>query len=87
MGNFGPAEMLVIGIFALLVFGPQKLPEMARSFGRAIREFKKATGELTQELKLDMDDPAHKKADSSAKKTDSSAKKPDPPKDLRPGPR
>ena len=35
MGNFGPAEMLVIGVFALLVFGPQKLPEMARPWQAA----------------------------------------------------
>lgn len=81
MGNFGPAEMLVIGVFALLVFGPQKLPEMARQFGRAIREFKKATNELTSELKLGMDEPA-KPSKSNA--TDGKA---DPPKELRPGPR
>lgn len=81
MGNFGPAEMLVIGVFALLVFGPQKLPEMARQVGRAIREFKKATNELTSELKLGMDEPA-KPSKSSA--TDGKA---DPPKELRPGPR
>jgi len=81
MGNFGPAEMLVIGVFALLVFGPQKLPEMARSVGRAIREFKKATGELTQELKLGMDEPA------PPAKSVSKQSKPDEPKELRPGPR
>lgn len=81
MGNFGPAEMLVIGVFALLVFGPQKLPEMARSVGRAIREFKKATGELTQELKLGMDEPAAP-AKSVPKQSE-----PDEPKELRPGPR
>jgi sec-independent protein translocase protein TatA len=78
MGNFGPAEMLVIGVFALLVFGPQKLPEMARQFGRALREFKKATSELTDELKLGMDQPA------SSAKPDTRT---DPPKELRPGPR
>jgi sec-independent protein translocase protein TatA len=80
MGNFGPAEMLVIGVFALLVFGPQKLPEMARQFGRAIREFKKATSELTDELKLGMDQPASPKTKPAETKTD-------PPKELRPGPR
>ncbi|CAN5820657.1 twin-arginine translocase TatA/TatE family subunit [soil metagenome] len=80
MGNFGPAEMLVIGVFALLVFGPHKLPEMARSFGRAIREFKKATSELTRELNLGLDDPVPPKADASSQK-------PDPSKELRPGPR
>lgn len=81
MGNFGPAEMLVIGVFALLVFGPQKLPEMARSFGRAIREFKKATGELTQELKLGIDEPA------APTKPASKGSGPDQPKELRPGPK
>lgn len=81
MGNFGPAEMLVIGVFALLVFGPQKLPEMARQFGRAIREFKKATSELTDELKLGMDQPA------PTTKTKAAETKTDPPKELRPGPR
>lgn len=86
MGNFGPAELLVIGVFALLVFGPQKLPEMARSFGRAIREFKKATGEFTKELSLEADD----KPAESAKPGSSTVSKPSDtgePKELRPGPR
>ncbi|MGH2809980.1 MAG: Sec-independent protein translocase subunit TatA/TatB [Actinomycetota bacterium] len=47
--------MLVIAIFALIVFGPKKLPEVARSAGRALREFKQATGELTEELKAGLD--------------------------------
>ena len=81
MGNFGPAEMLVIGVFALLVFGPQKLPEMARSLGRAIREFKRATGEFSQELKMSLDEPSRPSASSSK------ASRQDPPKELRPGPR
>lgn len=81
MGNVGIAEVLVIGVFALLVFGPQKLPEMARSFGRAIREFKKATGELTDELKLELDKPA------PPTKATGKPSKPDEPKPPRPGPR
>ena len=56
MGNFGVSEMLVIAIFALIVFGPKKLPEVARSAGRALREFKRATGELTDELKAGLDE-------------------------------
>lgn len=51
MGNFGPVEMLIIAVFALIVFGPRKLPDVARSAGRALREFKRATGEMTEELK------------------------------------
>lgn len=81
MGNFGPAEMLVIGVFALLVFGPQKLPEMARSVGRAIREFKRATGEFTQELQAGLDTPSPK-----AKPVSAEPKKAEP-RELRPGPR
>lgn len=73
--------MLVIGVFALLVFGPQKLPEMARSFGRAIREFKKATGELTDELKLEMDRPV------TPTKAAAKDQEPEEPKPPRPGPR
>jgi len=42
MGNLGWGEMMVIAIFALLLFGPKKLPEMGKSLGTAIQEFKKA---------------------------------------------
>src|SRR5207247_11469000 len=46
MGQLGFGEMLVIFIVALLVFGPKKLPELGKSLGKGIREFKKATEEL-----------------------------------------
>src|SRR5215472_1764134 len=46
MGSLGFSEMLVIFIVALLVFGPKKLPELGKSLGKGIREFKKATEEL-----------------------------------------
>ena len=46
MGQLGFAEMLVIFIVALLVFGPKKLPELGKSLGKGIRELKKATDEL-----------------------------------------
>jgi len=45
-GNIGFPEMVVIMIIALLVFGPKKLPEIGRSIGKAMREFKKATEEI-----------------------------------------
>ena len=46
MGQLGISEMLVIFIIALLVFGPKKLPELGKSLGKGIREFRKATEDL-----------------------------------------
>lgn len=46
MFNIGMTEMLIIGAIALLVLGPSKLPEVARSLGRGLRTLRKATNEL-----------------------------------------
>lgn len=45
-GSVGPAELILIFIIALLVFGPKKLPEVGKSVGKALREFKKASEEI-----------------------------------------
>jgi len=45
--GLGIKEMLLIGIALLIFFGPSKLPELGTAFGKSIREFKKATRELT----------------------------------------
>ncbi|MGB8952652.1 MAG: Sec-independent protein translocase protein TatB [Candidatus Aminicenantales bacterium] len=45
-GNIGFPELLIILAIALLVFGPKKLPEVGRSIGRAIREFRKTSDEI-----------------------------------------
>lgn len=50
MFNFGGGELLIIGGIILLLFGPSQLPKMARGFGQAIREFKKAQREITDEI-------------------------------------
>ena len=42
MPNIGPMEIIVLGVIAALLFGPHKLPELARSLGRHTREFKEA---------------------------------------------
>ena len=39
-GNIGPLEIAIVVIIALLVFGPKRLPELGRSLGKGIREFK-----------------------------------------------
>jgi sec-independent protein translocase protein TatA len=40
LGNIGPLEIIVVLIIALIVFGPKRLPELGRSLGRGIREFR-----------------------------------------------
>jgi TatA/E family protein of Tat protein translocase len=45
-GSIGLQEMMVIMALALLVFGPKKLPEVGRTIGKAIREFRKSTEEI-----------------------------------------
>jgi sec-independent protein translocase protein TatA len=52
MPNIGPLEIVVILIVALLVFGPKRLPELGRSMGKGIREFK---GSLAGESKDEND--------------------------------
>jgi sec-independent protein translocase protein TatA len=42
MPNIGPLEIVVVLIIVLIVFGPKRLPEMGRSLGRGIREFKES---------------------------------------------
>jgi TatA/E family protein of Tat protein translocase len=58
MFDIGLQEMLVIGVLALLVFGPSKLPELGRMFGRALREFRRASDEFrsTVETNLHIND-------------------------------
>jgi TatA/E family protein of Tat protein translocase len=49
-GSIGMAEMVVIFLIALLVFGPRKLPELGKSLGRSLAEFKRASNELRNTL-------------------------------------
>ena len=44
LGNIGPLEIIVVLIIALVVFGPKRLPELGRSLGRGIREFRGSIG-------------------------------------------
>ena len=50
MGSLGPMELIIIGIIALLVFGPKKLPELGSGLGKAIRDFKSAMSETTEQI-------------------------------------
>jgi TatA/E family protein of Tat protein translocase len=53
MFGIGMPEMILILAIALIVLGPKKLPDLAKSLGRAMREFKKATTELKESIDVD----------------------------------
>lgn len=49
-GNIGFPELLVIMAIALLIFGPKKLPEVGKSLGKALREFRRTTDEIKEKI-------------------------------------
>ena len=49
-GSLGMPELVIILVIALIIFGPRKLPELGRSLGKSIGEFKKASNELRSTL-------------------------------------
>ncbi|WP_034386828.1 twin-arginine translocase TatA/TatE family subunit [Deinococcus sp. YIM 77859] len=55
MPNIGAPEVLIILLVALLVFGPRKLPELGRGVGQALREFRRSTGQVTEELRAGLE--------------------------------
>ncbi|MDF2722660.1 MAG: tatA [Paenibacillus sp.] len=55
-GNIGIGGLVLILIIALIIFGPSKLPELGRAFGRTLSEFKNSTRELVSADKEDKED-------------------------------
>ena len=56
MFNLGPEEIILILVIALIVFGPKRLPEIGRTVGRSLREFRRASEEIKGQLDLGLDD-------------------------------
>ncbi len=54
--NLGGGEIILILALVLILFGAKKLPELAKGLGSGIKEFKKATREVTDEIQTAMDD-------------------------------
>lgn len=50
MSGIGTPGLIIILLVALLLFGPKKLPELGASIGKTLREFKKASREITEDM-------------------------------------
>ena len=70
-GPIGMQEMLFIMAAALLIFGPRKLPELGRTLGRGMAEFRRATSDLKRSIDVELDEekrpPPPRRIDKSKK--------------------
>ena len=77
LGSIGMPELIVIFVIALIIFGPRKLPELGRSLGRSINEFKRASNELKntleEEIRVDEQRAAAPKPAAAAPTVEASA--------------
>ncbi|NYB75133.1 twin-arginine translocase TatA/TatE family subunit [Sedimentibacter hydroxybenzoicus DSM 7310] len=70
MGRLGPGELILLLAIALVIFGPSKLPELGKSLGRTVNEFKKFSNDLKVDVSLDENKPTKtdKKEDKNSSK-------------------
>lgn len=54
--NVGPVELIIVLVIALLVIGPRRLPEMGNAVGKTIREFRKASTEVSEATTIDFEE-------------------------------
>lgn len=66
--NINGPEILLIFLIVLLLFGAKRLPELFKSFGKSIREFKKATSEIEDDIRTAMDEEPKKPKPTPAPK-------------------
>jgi TatA/E family protein of Tat protein translocase len=69
MGGLGMQEMIIVLVIALIVFGPKKLPELGKSLGKGIAEFKKASSELAKTWQEEADAEKEPEAPPADKST------------------
>lgn len=60
LGNLGPMEMFLILLIVIIFFGAKKIPELARGLGQGIKEFKKASSDIKQEIEEGVKDTEKK---------------------------
>ena len=66
-GSIGMPELIIILVIALIIFGPRKLPELGKSLGRSLSEFKKASTDLQNTLEQEIKIEEQKEAESKTK--------------------
>jgi TatA/E family protein of Tat protein translocase len=64
-GKIGMPELILILAIALIIFGPRKLPEIGRSIGKGLREFRQATSEVQKSISLDEEEEKEKTQSST----------------------
>lgn len=57
--NIGPLEIAIVLVIALIVFGPKRLPELGRSLGKGINEFREGVSKIGEATDVDADDDDH----------------------------
>jgi TatA/E family protein of Tat protein translocase len=86
MGPIGMPEMVIIAVIALIIFGPRKLPELGKSLGKSIAEFKRASNELKNTLEEEIRTEELQEARKSAQIPPTAAVPPAPPAPAAPPP-
>ena len=72
-GSIGMPELIIIFVIALIIFGPRKLPELGRSLGKSLAEFKRASNELKNTLEEEIRLDEQRSTVEAAKATDATA--------------
>jgi TatA/E family protein of Tat protein translocase len=72
-GSIGMPELIIILVIALIIFGPRKLPELGKSLGRSLNEFKKASTDLQNTLEQEIKIEEQKESAARAKAEEDTA--------------
>lgn len=70
MPQIGPLEILIVAVLALIVFGPDRLPDMARSVGKGVVQLKRMAADVKSEFDVSLHDHEEEQAPAAPRSTD-----------------